>query len=171
MTTRKSVGTQDAEPLQSLSFDDLRGSIGKPIGRSSWHLIDQPRIAAFADITDDHNFIHLDEQRVRAETPFPTTIAHGFLTLSLLSAFAYEVIPPLEGQTTGINYGFDEIRFLAPVPSGSRTRGNFTLLDLSTRPSGHVQFTWRVEVEIERQERPALIARWITLAMMEEAAK
>lgn len=152
-----------------VTIDELRGKIGELIGRSDWHLVDQPRIAAFADVTEDHNFIHLDEERVRAETPFPTTIAHGFLTLSLLSAFAYESIPTVKGQITGVNYGFDEIRFLAPVPAGSRLRGNFTLLDLSTRPSGHVQFTWRVEVEIEKQDRPALVARWITLAMMEEA--
>ncbi|MCP1200340.1 MaoC family dehydratase [Notoacmeibacter sp. MSK16QG-6] len=140
------------------------------LGRSAWRNIGQDRIAAFADITEDHNFIHLDEKRVRAETAFQTTIAHGFLTLSLLSAFANDVIPKLKGQTAAINYGFDEIRFIAPVPAGSRIRGNFTLLGLSTRQSGHVQLTWRVEVEIEGQERPALVARWITLAMMEEAS-
>lgn len=150
-----------------IALEVLREQVGKQVGRSEWHLVDQKRIDAFADITEDHNFIHIDETRVKAQTPFPTTIAHGFLTLSLLSVFAYEAVPRLKGQTAGLNYGFDRVRFLTPVPSGSRIRGAFTLESISARPAG-LQLAWNVEVEIENQESPALIARWILLAMMEE---
>ncbi|RLQ89546.1 MaoC family dehydratase [Notoacmeibacter ruber] len=154
--------------LEPVSLDRLQVRIGEEIGLSRWHMIDQTRIDAFADITEDRNFIHIDPARTKAETPYPTTIAHGFLSLSMLSAFAYEATPPLKGQAAALNYGFDEIRFLSPVQAGSRLRGKFSLLDISTRPSGHIQLTWNVEVEIEGQERPALVAKWISLALMEE---
>ena len=156
---------------EEVSYAELRAKVGRKIGRSRWHLIDQQRIDAFAEITEDHNFIHVDPERTKAETPFPTTIAHGFLTLSMLSVFAYEAVPRVKGAVAGVNYGFDEIRFVSPVPAGSRLRGQFTLSSLSTRPSGHVQLVWNVEVEIEGEERPALVARWVSLVMMEETPK
>ena len=156
---------------EEISLDMLKSKVGENIGQSEWHVIDQRKIDAFADLTEDHNFIHVDPERTRSETPFPTTIAHGFLTLSLLSVLAYEAVPKVEGAIAGVNYGFDEIRFISPVPSGSSVRGKFSLAELSTRPSGHVQLKWNVEVEIEGQERPALIARWISLVMMEETSQ
>ena len=101
--------------------------IGKLLPSSRWMMIDHKRITAFADVTEDHQFIHLDPDRTAVETPFDGTIAHGYLTLSMASAFAYEVMQGIEGQTASVNYGFEKIRFLAPVPAGSRIRRNFVL--------------------------------------------
>ena len=117
----------------------------------------------FADATDDHQFIHCDPERAAAETPFGGTIAHGFLTLSLLSAMSYETLPPLEGADMGINQGFDTVRFVAPVKTGARIRTRFVLADVKVRPSGWVEIAHDVTIEIEGSKKPALTARWLTL--------
>ena len=109
--------------LPSISLDALQARTGEELGVSSWLVVDQSMIDRFADVTDDHQFIHVDPVRAAAETPFGGAIAHGFLTLSLLSRMGAEVLPRIEGRIRGINYGFDRVRFLAPVPAGGRVRG------------------------------------------------
>lgn len=106
---------------------ELQGLIGQEVGVSKWFEITQTRIDAFADCTEDHQFIHVDPEAAE-KTPFGGTIAHGFLTLSLASAMSYDAVAPLDGVVMGVNYGFDKLRFLAPVPAGSRVRGRFKLL-------------------------------------------
>lgn len=149
------------------TLDELRALIGEELGVSRWFDVDQSRIDSFADSTEDHQFIHVDPESA-AKTPFGGTIAHGFLTLSLLSAMVYEAGPSLKGITMGVNYGFNKIRFLSPVRSGKRVRGRFQLLKLEEAP-GQVTYTQAVTVEIEGEEKPALIAEWIGRAYLESA--
>lgn len=148
----------DPQP-RTLTLDEMRALVGQKMGTSNWFLIDQDRIDKFADVTEDWQFIHVDAQAAR-QTPFGTTIAHGFLTLSMLSAMVYEM-PVLEGVTMGVNYGFDKVRFLSPVPEGSRIRGHFSLTALDESKPGFVTSYTHVEVEIEGQDKPALAADWI----------
>ncbi len=136
---------------------------------SGWLLVDQPTIDTFAQATRDHQFIHVDPVRAAAETPFGGTIAHGFLTLSLLSPLAFDALPGIEGTRMGVNYGFDAVRFVSPVRSGARVRGRFRLVGLHERAAS-VQSTWEASVEIEGAAKPALTARWLTLAMLEPSA-
>lgn len=126
---------------------------------SRWFSIDQDRIDAFAAVCEDEQFIHVDPERAAA-TRFGGTIAHGFLTLSMLSAMAYDAMP-LRGQLS-VNYGFDRVRFLSPVPSGARVRARFAPAGSEERSPGEATLHWDVTVEIEGGERPALVARWIT---------
>lgn len=148
----------------NISRDEYLKLVGKEIGVSPWHLIDQSRIDRFAEVTEDHQFIHVDPERAR-KTPFGTTIAHGFLTLSLLSVFAYEVLPSLEGAAMGVNYGFDKLRFLSPVRSGSRVRGRFTLAGATMRTPKELLARTGVTVEIEGEDKPALVADWLGLTV------
>lgn len=136
---------------------------GTEIGVSPWHLIDQRRIDAFAEVTEDHQFIHVDPDRAARETPFGGTIAHGFLTMSMLSVFNYEVIPKIAGATMGVNYGFDRLRFISPVRAGSRIRGRFTLIEAKMRSDNELMSRTSVTVEIEGADKPALAAEWIGL--------
>ena len=106
-----------------VTVDDIPASIGKEVGVSNWRTVTQEMINQFADATDDHQWIHVDEKRAK-ETPFGGTIAHGFLTLSLLSTLAYEALPELEGTTMGINYGFDKVRLMSPVKTGAKVRAH-----------------------------------------------
>ena len=143
-----------------LSFEDLKEKLGSEVGVSRWFTIDQARIDKFADLTEDWQYIHVDP--VAAEkTVFNGTIAHGFLTVSLLSAMYYDAIPLLEGSTLGVNYGFDKLRFLSPVKVGSKVRGRFELSDIREVRPFEITTIWRVEVEIEDCEKPALVAHWI----------
>ena len=142
-----------------MTLDDFRARVGAEPFTSRWFVIDQTRIDAFADVTEDWQFIHCDPEKA-AETPFGGTIAHGFLTLSMLSAMVYDAIPALAGATMGVNYGFDKLRFLSPVKEGAQVRGVFRLSDLREKP-GEVTKYYDVSVEIEGSERPALAARWI----------
>nr|WP_249809155.1 MULTISPECIES: MaoC family dehydratase [unclassified Bradyrhizobium] len=137
--------------------------VGKEIGVSSWHLIDQPRIDAYADVIEDHQFIHVDPERAKKETAFGTTIAHGFLTMSLMSIMSYEVMPVIAGTTMGVNYGFDKLRFISPVRSGKRVRGRFMLTEAKLRKAGELQSRTNVTVEIEGEDKPALVADWLGL--------
>lgn len=148
------------------TVDDLNALVGTEIGVSRWIDVTQDMIDAFAGVTGDHQFIHVDPERAKA-TPFGGTIAHGFLTLSLLSTMVYEAGPSLKGVAMGVNYGFDKIRFLSPVASGARIRGRFTLTELDISKPGQATYKQAVTVEIEGGDKPALIAEWIGRAYLE----
>lgn len=139
---------------------ELAGLIGQEVGLSKWIEIDQARINAFADCTEDWQFIHVDPEAAK-QTPFGGTIAHGFLTLSLMSAMSYDAVGALEGVTMGVNYGFDKLRFIAPVPVGSKVRGRFKLLSAEDKGGGRWLIKHEVTVEIEGSDKPALIAEWL----------
>lgn len=150
------------------TLDELRALLGQEIGVSRWIEIDQKRIDVFADVTEDWQFIHIDPEKAKM-TPFGTTIAHGFLTLSMLSAMVYEAGPAIKGVAMGVNYGFDKIRFLSPVKAGARIRGRFTLTELDESKPGEVTYKQAVTVEIEGGEKPALVAEWIGRVYMGKA--
>ena len=147
-------------PLASL--DDIRAKVGREVGVSSWLLIDQKRIDEFADATEDRQFIHIDPEAA-AGTPFGGTIAHGFLSLSLLSRMAAEASLVPEGLKMAVNYALDRVRFLAPVRSGKRVRGRFTLDSMDEKAPGQWLLRHNVTVEIEGEEKPALTAVWLGL--------
>ncbi|WP_440639708.1 MaoC family dehydratase [Bradyrhizobium sp. PUT101] len=146
-----------------ITLQAYQAMVGKEIGVSSSHLIDQPRIDTYADVIEDHQFIHVDPERARKETAFGTTIAHGFLTMSLLSIMSYEVMPVIAGTTMGVNYGFDRLRFISPVRSGKRVRGRFVLAEAKLRKPNELQSRTNVTVEIEGEDKPALVADWLGL--------
>ena len=133
---------------------------------SDWVLLDAARVQAFANATEDWQPIHLDSA-AGAASPFGTCVAHGFLTLSMLSAMSYQVVPDLPGMRASVNYGFDRIRFVAPVPVGARIRGGFELAQLDEQ-GPRLTAHWDVAIEIDNKPKPALIARWITRFEMEE---
>ncbi len=142
------------------SIDEIKGKVGTEIGTSEWIEISQQAIDTFADVTDDHQFIHVDPQAA-AQTPFGGTVAHGFLTLSLLSRMAADVMLRPEAVKMGVNYGFEKVRFIAPVRSGKRVRGRFRLSSFEEKGPGRYQFVHAVTVEIEGEDKPALQADWI----------
>jgi len=146
-----------------VSLAAYQAMVGKEVGVSSWHLVDQKRINVYADVIEDHQFIHIDPERARKETPFGSTVAHGFLTMSLLSIMSYEVMPVIEGTTMGVNYGFDKLRFISPVKAGSRVRGRFVLAEAKLRKDRELQSRTNVTIEIEGEEKPALVADWLGL--------
>jgi acyl dehydratase len=139
--------------------DELRAAAGSRLGVSDWVTVDQSQIDTFAEATGDHQWIHVDVERAKAG-PFGTTIAHGFLTLSLLPVLVGQTYR-VEGTKMGVNYGLNKVRFTSPVPVGSKVRGNIELLDVAD-VAGGVQMTTKVTVEIEGSERPALVAEWLT---------
>lgn len=145
---------------------ELQALIGHEVGLSKWFEVDQARIDAFADCTEDHQFIHVDPEAAKA-TPFGGTIAHGFLTLSLASAMSYDAVAPLDGVMMGVNYGFDKLRFLAPVRAGSRIRGRFKLLSAEDKGGGRWLLKHELTVEIEGEDKPALIAEWLGMQMVQ----
>jgi acyl dehydratase len=151
---------------ETLHISQLRGRVGQEVGVSRWIEVTQSVIDGFAEVTQDLQFIHVDPARAAAETPFGGTIAHGFLTLSLLSACAYDALPQIAGRAMGINYGFDKIRFLSPVRSGSRVRARFRLAEVQMRSPTEALMRYGVMVEIEGAERPALAADWLTMAVL-----
>lgn len=144
---------------------DAQARLGTEVGVSNWITIDQTMIDKFAEITHDSQWIHVDPVRASAETPFGGTIAHGFLTLSLASRFAYDCFPMLPGQAMGINYGFNKLRFLSPIKPGSRVRGRFVLTDVTRRSDTDLLRENTLTIEIEGQETPALVAQWLGLAV------
>ncbi|MBX3476826.1 MAG: MaoC family dehydratase [Brevundimonas sp.] len=145
---------------------DLQSLIGQEVGVSRWFEIDQARIDAFAQVTEDHQFIHVNPELAK-QTPFGGTIAHGFLTLSLASAMSYDAVQPLDGVVMGVNYGFDKLRFLAPVPAGSKVRGRFKLLGAEDKGGGRWLIRHELTVEIDGGEKPALIAEWLSMQMVD----
>ena len=148
---------------REISLADVSALIGEEIGVSKWITVDQTMIDAFAGATDDHQFIHVDPARAAAETPFGGTIAHGFLTLSLLSTMNYDCLPKIREQTMGINYGFDKVRFMTPVRCGKRIRGHFVLSEGRLRGAGMMMTSYEVTIEIEGERKPALTATWMTI--------
>jgi acyl dehydratase len=162
----RTLGQEAIFRVKTITLDELNTLVGQESGLSPWREVTQTMIDQFADATDDHQFIHCDPVRAAAETPFGGTIAHGFLTLSLLSTFAFETAPKIAGADMGINYGFDTVRFVAPVKTGARIRARFVLADVKARPSGWIQISNDVTIEIEGSAKPALTARWLTLAFV-----
>lgn len=149
-----------------LTIQEYLSEVGKLECTSPWVEVPQSLINTFADATYDHQFIHVDVERAKSESPFGGTIAHGFLSLSLLSHFAAESLPGIENRAMGINYGFEKIRFLNPVPSGARLRGHFKLLDAQMRKPGEYLSRFECSVEIESHDKPALVADWLSLTIM-----
>jgi acyl dehydratase len=149
-------------PTHTTTFEALAARVGQEIGVSAWTRIDQPMIDAFAKLTGDQHFIHVDPVRAAAVMPSKGTIAHGFLTLSLLSNMAYQVCPTIEGVRFPLNYGFNRLRFVAPVPVGSRVRAHFVLHKVEAIDAVQRQLIYNVTVEIEGRDKPALAAEWLT---------
>jgi acyl dehydratase len=150
-------------PLTTLT--NIKSRIGDEVGVSSWIQIDQARIDSFADATEDRQFIHVD-RAAAAQTPFGGTIAHGFLSLSLLSRMGAEAMLVPNGMKMAVNYGLDRVRFLAPVRSGKRIRGRFTLDSVEEKAPGQWLLRHTVTVEIEHEDKPALTVVWLTLMIV-----
>jgi acyl dehydratase len=146
-------------PLASL--EEIQSKVGTEIGVSDWIVIDQDRIDRFAEVTEDRQFIHIDPVRAAAETPFGGTVAHGFLSMSLLSRMAEDTLLFPPDIKMVMNYGFDRVRFMAPVRAGKRVRGRFTLASAAERKPGQWRFVHEVTVEIEGETKPALTVEWI----------
>jgi acyl dehydratase len=148
--------------MATITAQEMQAKVGQHLGTSEWVLVDQEMINKFADATGDHQFIHIDEEKAKL-TPFGGTIAHGFLTLSLFPMLmAKSDCPRPAGVKMGVNYGGNKVRFLAPVRSGKRVRGHFKLLELDEKRPGQWQQTLEFTVEIEGEEKPALMAEWIS---------
>lgn len=152
--------------MPTVNPQDLQGYIGKTLEASEWFTISQERINQFAEVTLDTQFIHVDPEKARRSL-FGTTIAHGFLTLSLLTHLSEQgggIV--LENAKMGVNYGFDRVRFLTPVASGKRIRSHFKLIEVNEKKGGQFQLKTEVTLEIEGEETPALIAEWLTMYVM-----
>ena len=141
----------------------LTAQIGQEVASDRWITVDQPMIDAFADVTQDDQWIHVNPARAAAETPFGGTIAHGFLTLSLASRWAYDCFPVLPGQTMGINYGFDRLRFLSPVIAGQQVRGRFVIKEATPRGDHALLRRSELTIDIDGATKPALVADWLGL--------
>jgi acyl dehydratase len=147
------------------NIETIQASIGTEIGVSDWITIDQDRINRFADVTEDHQFIHVDPAAA-SKTLFGGPVAHGFLALSLLSKMAFDVMLVPPNTKMAINYGFDRIRFLAPVPAGAKVRGRFTLTNVEEKSLGQLLTHHNVQVEIDSTEKPAFTADWLSLLIL-----
>lgn len=152
-------------PVRSMTLDEVRSHTGKEIGVSDWFLLDQDKINAFADLTEDHMFLHVNPEAAKM-SPFGGTIAHGLLTLSMMPVMAYQAMPGVSGTKMGVNYGYNKVRFMAPVKSGKRIRGKFTVKGVEEQTGGRMQITHDVTIEIEGEPKPALAAEWITMVWM-----
>jgi acyl dehydratase len=146
--------------MPTASIEDIAARVGQEIGVSDWISISQEAIQKFAEVTDDHQFIHVDPEAA-AKTPFGGTVAHGFLTLSLLSRMAADVMLRPPSLQMAVNYGFERVRFIAPVRAGKRVRGHFRLARIEEKRPGQWQSLYNVTVEIEGEDKPALTADWI----------
>ncbi|HEY7671546.1 MAG TPA: MaoC family dehydratase [Gammaproteobacteria bacterium] len=147
---------------KALTRTELGDLVGKPLGVSEWLRIDQARIDAFAEVTEDRQFIHVDPKRAAA-TPFGGTIAHGLLTLSMIVRLCWEFVPKVQGAELVLNYGFDKVRFVTPVKVDSRIRAHGRLAAVNERKRGQVLINMSVEIEVEGSNKPALIAEWLSL--------
>ena len=150
----------------TLSVDQLNDYIGEEVGTSEWLLVDQERINQFADATGDHQYIHVDSERA-AQTPFGSTIAHGFLTMSLMVLMGYEGSTKLKNSVMGINYGFDKLRFINPVKVNSKIRGRFRLISAEEKNTNQWLLKHNITVEIAGEEKPALVAEWLGMTVVE----
>ena len=144
------------------TLEDIRARVGEEVGVSSWLTMDQERITAFAETTEDRQFIHVDPDAA-AQTQFGGTVAHGFLTLSMLSRMAAESMLVPDTLKMAVNYGFERVRFIAPVRSGKRIRGRFVLDSVGEKAPGQWLMRHNVTVEIEGEDKPALTAQWLGL--------
>jgi acyl dehydratase len=142
------------------SIEELRSLVGTEVGVGDWHEVTQAQVDLFAEATGDHQWIHVDRARAEAESPFGTTIAHGFLTLSLLSMFVSRTVRLTMPIRMGINYGLNRVRFVSPVPVGSRIRPRMILQSLEELPDGQ-QLVWAVTIEREGGEKPCCVAEWL----------
>ena len=145
------------------TLDEIRSRVGQTVGTSDWIEVGQDRISEFAESTEDRQFIHTDPIAASVHTPFGGTIAHGFLTLSLLSRMAADAMHIPDTTKMAVNYGLDRVRFLAPVKAGKRVRGHFTLDSAEEKAPGQLLLKHSVTVEIEGEEKPALTAQWLGL--------
>ena len=151
-----------------ITIDELKAMTGREAGCSEWMTIDQNRINKFAEVTEDYQFIHIDPERAKAETPFGATIAHGFLTLSLLSYLNKDVLPDLKDKAMTFNYGLNKVRFLNPVKVGSRIRSRVELQSVLDKPGGRYLCQYQATVEIEGEETPALIAEQLAMHVIRQ---
>ena len=152
-------------PVRTMSLDEIKTYVGKEIGVSDWFELDQKRINAFADLTEDHMFLHVNPEAAKA-TPFGGTIAHGLLTLSMMPVMAYQAMPGVSGTKMGVNYGYNKVRFMAPVKSGKRVRGRFGVKAVEPQSGGRMQIVHDVAIEIEGESKPAIAAEWITMVWL-----
>jgi len=157
---------RDTQMTEAVTRRTLESRVGETLGTSEWFVIDQARVDAFADVTLDHQFLHVDPERAR-QTPFGGTIAHGFLTLSLLTHLCLPFIPEPTNRKLVVNYGFDKVRFSAPVRVGKRIRAVVKLGEVSERKPGHVLMRVDVTVEIDGEDKPALVAEWLSLHVVD----
>ena len=149
--------------MSAISPQEMKGMVGQNLGTSEWLLVDQDMINKFADATGDHQFIHVNEEMAKM-TPFGGTIAHGFLTLSMIPFLtANSDVPRVDGIKMAVNYGGNKTRFIAPVRSGKRIRGHWKLLEMSEKRPGQWQQTMEITIEIEGEDKPALICEWMTM--------
>jgi acyl dehydratase len=150
-----------------IAIADLAARVGGAPFMSRWFTLDQARIDAFAAVTEDRQFIHVDPVAAKA-TRFGGTIAHGFLTLAMLAAMADDALPPVAGLALSVNYGFDRVRFVAPVKAGARVRGVFALAEATRRPERGWLTRYETTIEIEGADKPALVAQWLTMLVEAE---
>lgn len=152
-------------PIKVVPREELVKQVGEQWTSDIWVTLDQPRINHFADVTEDHQFIHVDQEKA-AQTPFGGTIAHGFLTLSLLPRLCEGngVMP--ENVLMGLNYGFDKVRFLAPVRAGKRVRAHGEIIGVEEKEGNRFLIRQRISVEIDGEETPALAAEWLTMVVV-----
>ncbi len=141
--------------------DELKKLVGQEAGVSEWIEVTQDMINRFADLTHDHQWIHVDAERSRRESPFQATIAHGFLTMSLMSGMVHEAVDVQGDYALRVNYGFNRLRFPAPVPAGARVRGRITV-NAVRDVEGGTEVAWGIVVEIDGREKPAVAAEWLT---------
>ena len=152
-------------PVRTMTLEEVQSHVGEEIGVSDWFLMDQDRISRFADVTEDHMFLHVDPEAAAA-TPFGGTIAHGLLTLSMMPVMAYQAVPGVSGTKMGVNYGYNRIRFMAPVASGKRIRGRFVVKSVEPKSGGRMEINHDVTIEIEGEDKPALVGEWLTMVWL-----
>jgi acyl dehydratase len=164
--SRRQVCPEGERMTQAVTRTELERDIGRELGTSDWLLMEQDRVNRFADVTMDHQYVHVDPERAR-QTPFGGTIAHGLLTLSLIVPLCIDFVPKLAGTKLLLNYGFDKVRFSAPVRVGKRIRAHCKLSGVEERKPGNVIVKLDVKIEVEDEEKPALIAEWLSLHVLE----
>jgi acyl dehydratase len=157
--------------MADLTLNQLGEHVGRELGVSEWVAIEQPRINAFADCTGDHQWIHVDVERAKRESPFRGPVAHGYLALAMIAPLSMEVGIIPRDAAAGLNYGIDKVRFLAPVPAGARVRLRVSLLGVEPREGGQIVMKTRNTLEVEGSEKPALIAETLALLIPERGAK
>lgn len=150
---------------EGLGLENIRSFVGKEVGVSAWEAVDQQRINGFADTSGDHQWIHVDPDRARRESPYGATVAHGYLMLSLLGPATLDVLIRPAGIPAALNYGIDRARFIAPVKAGSRVRNRIRLVAVEDKGHGRTLLTTENTLEIEGEDKPALIAQVLTMAV------